>query len=469
MSIVNLDIVLCTKLNCGNCDDVIMQLNDPTLLLENQGAPVDEIKTFVRASIVSFEKVLLNCQQCYRYIFSYDDAILLDPLTPLRDCDVDRICCVDCMVAYIDELDYDHTISSSDCGLLRLTRPDSTFDDVIILTCTTLPILGTGLSGDPVDLLISGDAGNILSLGSDNGLYASPHTVEVITTLVDNGDNTFTYTSEDSTITTVDFGHSLSRVGNNVRLTKPDGTTNDAAIGHTLSEPVPNTVRLTRPDGSFDDVLVSFSETITTLVNNGNDTFTYTSENSTVTNFNAAHTLTKPSGKVIRLTRPSGTFDEVTLTDTTVIGANGMPGGSPVPFVLASSATFTSTVITHVVNAPADRGIVCDAEISFRPSFIYDSKTGAAESVEFTQIIEVQLNGGGWVPVTTQLLRYELTAGNFIQRPELHNERQFYSIAAGGSLTIEARYRIVCAVGSAGVNSTLDDINGSISSICSTT
>ena len=52
--------------------------------------------------------------------------------------------------------------------------------------------------------------------------------------LVDNGDNSFTHTSGDGTVTTVSFGHSLSSTVNGttttITLTKPDGTTDDVQI-----------------------------------------------------------------------------------------------------------------------------------------------------------------------------------------------------------------------------------------------
>jgi hypothetical protein len=113
---------------------------------------------------------------------------------------------------------------------------------------------------------------------------------ETTTTLVDNANNTFTYTSEDATVTNFDAEHDLS-------------------------QPVANTIRLTRPDATFQEVTITpAAETVTTLVDNANNTFTYTSEDATVTNFTVAHSLSEPVAGTVRLTRPDATFDEVSIT-----------------------------------------------------------------------------------------------------------------------------------------------------------
>lgn len=499
--LVEFQIILDQQIKCGRCDGVAIKLSNPSKLLINDGALAADIKKFLKGTIVEFEEVALpgSCDVSYRYTLSYDDVFLLDPLDPIEDCDVERVCCADCQFDYIDEFAFLHILSSPSQGVVRLTRPDATFDDVEVTVFTNLPITGDGSAATPVDLLISADANNILTLGSDSGLFASPHTVETITTLVDNGDNSFTYTSEDVTITIFNAAHTLSEpVPNTVRLTRPDGTFDEVIISgdpdvvttlvdngdnsftytsedatvtnfdaaHTLSEPVANTVRLTRPDGTFDDVAVSFSETITTLVDNGNNTFTYTSENATITNFDVEHDLTKVNAKTFRLTKPDGTFDDAATTDTSQSGALGFTD-TVSPYVFNAGAPYTSDIAGPlVINAPAGRQVEVDVEFAFRPDYIFDSQTGAAESVNITQILEYRLDGGAWTPITTQQLRYELTAGNLIQRPELHNERLFFTVPAGGNITLESRFRIVST--NTNTNSQLNALNGSINYFGST-
>jgi hypothetical protein len=291
--------------------------------------------------------------------------------------------------ATVTAVDFAHQLSEPVAGTVRLTRPDGTFDDVTPLVGgtvqTALPILGDGSGGLPIDLLLSTDAGNLATLGTDTGLFVSAHTIETITTLVDNANNTFTYTSEDATVTNFNAAHTLSEpVANTVRLTRPDGTFDDVLVSgaaetittlvdnanntftytsedatvtnfnaaHTLSEPVANTVRLTRPDGTFDDVLVSgAAETITTLVDNANNTFTYTSEDATVTNFNVAHTLTQPVANTIRLTKPDGSMDDVLIVHPAETITTLVDNGNSFTYT-SEDATVTIFDTEHTLSEP---------------------------------------------------------------------------------------------------------------------
>ena len=170
---VTIQIVLENTLKCGTCDTIIVQTSTPEKLLINQGVAVEDIKTFFRANIVEFEEVSAGgCEVLYRYTISYDDALLIDVDDPILACDVIRIGCADYIIEFIDENNQNHTLSSPSQGIIRLTRPDVTFDDVPVTIFTNLPIQGDGSSGDPVDLLISADAGNSIVLGTDSGVYA---------------------------------------------------------------------------------------------------------------------------------------------------------------------------------------------------------------------------------------------------------------------------------------------------------
>lgn len=363
-------VVLTEKLECGDCADVLVKVDDPALLSANDGV-VDpaKLKTFITAKIDSWT-IVASKDGCryYQYTISFDDAQLQTPAAGLDECNIVQICCANCLKDYVDEqfideatvaslvdngdnsftfddglgilttVNFAHTLAESNPGELTLTRPDATTDVVNLQTLVNLPLLGTGIPGDPLDVLLSADAGNVIVLGADNGLYVPtpPAGAETLTTLVDNGDNSFTYTSENATITTVPFGH-------------------------TLSEPVTDTIRLTRPDGSFDDV--SVTGVVTTLVDNGDVSFTYTSEDTTVTTFDAAHVLSSPGTGQLLLTRPDLTTDalDITVNANLPLQGDGSPG-SPLDVLISADAgniiTLGADSGLYAVASPGDIEIV---------------------------------------------------------------------------------------------------------------
>lgn len=470
MAIVELQVVLEEKLNCGRCDGILIQVDDPLLLAINDGVPVEELKSFIRGNVVEFEEVALpgNCNIAYRYTISYDDVLLEDPLEPLRACDIKRICCADCLFDYIDEIDFGFTLASPECGLLVLTAPDGSEDEITVLTCTNLPIFGDGTSANPIDVLISADANNSVVLGTDQGLYVSAAGGETITTLVNNGDNTSTYTSENATVTVIDYNYTLTEpVPNTVRLTKPDGPPQDVVISvnHTLTEPSANTIRLTRPDGTFDNVVVSFSETITTLTQQANNIFRYTNEAGAVTNINVTHTLSRPTGTTFRLTEPDGTFSTVTVTDTTTTGIVGFTSTGTPDSLAGAGTLFTSSIAGPlVINAPALRSLRGIATVALRPNFRFDPATNTAIEVRIQQSI----NGGAFSTISTHILRYQLPAGTVVARSEYYEESSLHTIAAAGSLNLRYQMVIVAGAGNVGTGSEILGLNGSIRFIGST-
>ena len=102
--------------------------------------------------------------------------------------------------------------------------------------------------------IISTDAGNLITAGADGGTYLDVTSLpsETITTLTDNGDGTFTYNSENGTITTFDAKGTLVNNG--------DGTFTFTDAGGNIT--------------SFDAK--------GTLVDNGNGSFTFTDRNNFV-------------------------------------------------------------------------------------------------------------------------------------------------------------------------------------------
>ncbi len=187
-----------------------------------------------------------------------------------------------------------------------------------------LTLLANNISAD---LILDPNPLNLLSV-SGAGVLA----LETVTTLTSNGNGTFTYTSEDGTTTTFREGCISADVGNTLVLgtdnclyvpaavagsfTMTDGVTSQTVnSGDTLTFAAAGdlTVAVSATDTvtySFTETVTSIGsllvagniigvytneagatftirETVTTLVDNGNGTFTYTSENGTVTNFDA--------------------------------------------------------------------------------------------------------------------------------------------------------------------------------------
>src|SRR5690606_3245929 len=92
-------------------------------------------------------------------------------------------------------------------------------------------------------------------------------TNETVTTLVNNNDGTYTYTSEDGTVTVVDVPASV--INQFEEIVNGGPVTIDGDTYNTIEEYIQH--------------LVETNETVTTLVNNNDGTYTYTSEDGTVT------------------------------------------------------------------------------------------------------------------------------------------------------------------------------------------
>ncbi|WP_422019406.1 hypothetical protein [Robiginitalea biformata] len=146
----------------------------------------------------------------------------------------------------------------------------------------------TDETGTPVTInLISADANNDITAGSDGGLYlnvASVTVAETITNLSDNNDGTFTYVNENGVSQTVSKADVTDNGDGTYTFTNNDGSdvtinTNGIAISNTVAGNRIATV--TDAGGSSTDI----DETVTTLVDNANGSFTYTSEDGTATTF----------------------------------------------------------------------------------------------------------------------------------------------------------------------------------------
>lgn len=162
----------------------------------------------------------------------------------------------------------------------------------------------------------------------DDGAGTVETIYETVTTLVDNGDDTWTYTSEDGTETIIDASQTSSLVDNadgTITHTGDDGVATiidicgivagncsdslidngDGSFTHTaidgavtiIPAPVPSTVTPIVTDNAIathdngDGTVETIYETVTTLVDNGDSTYTYTSEDGTETILGASDSL----------------------------------------------------------------------------------------------------------------------------------------------------------------------------------
>jgi len=175
---------------------------------------------------------------------------------------------------------------------------------------------------------------NFLTSGNQIGTYTNEDGVivdfnESITSLVDNGDGTLTFTQEGGGTQTIDIGANIANLetltaitntiaGNRIATyTDEDGNTWD--INETITTIVDN------GDGSFDFTnengdTVTFTETLTTLTNfltSGNQIGTYTNEDGVIVDFNESITSLVDNGDgTLTFTQEGGG------TQTIDIGAN---------------------------------------------------------------------------------------------------------------------------------------------------
>ncbi len=127
---------------------------------------------------------------------------------------------------------------------------------------------------------------------------------ETVTTIVDNGDGTFTYTDEDGNTTIIDVSNleTLTYLALN-----PDGKT----LEYTDEDGIVTSIDL--------ETVIDNFETVTTIVDNGDGTFTYTDEdgNTTVIDVSNLETLTylalNPDGKTLEYTDEDGIVTSIDL------------------------------------------------------------------------------------------------------------------------------------------------------------
>src|SRR5690606_7511025 len=123
-------------------------------------------------------------------------------------------------------------------------------------------------------------------------------TNESVTTLVNNNDGTYTYTSEDGTVTVVDVPSDIVNQFENI--VKDGPVTVDGNTYNTIEEYIQH--------------LVEANETVTTLVNNNDGTYTYTSEDGTVTTVDVPSDIVNQFGNIVNngpVTVDSNTYNTI--------------------------------------------------------------------------------------------------------------------------------------------------------------
>jgi len=131
---------------------------------------------------------------------------------------------------------------------------------------------------------ISADAGNLLALGTDLRPFISAATIaanETTSLMTNNGDGTYTYTDEDGTVTVIDVKEGVSSDANNSLTIGSDGkpyfdetltAITPLVAGHIIAS-------YTDEDGGATNI----EETVTSIVDNGNGTSTFTDESGATT------------------------------------------------------------------------------------------------------------------------------------------------------------------------------------------
>ena len=204
--------------------------------------------------------------------------------------------------------------------------------------------------------------------------------LETTTTLADNGDGTLTYTDEDGVDTIIN----TTVLSTNTQIT--DGTVDIDGDGTpdtnvTLQDIVDNigtivsaqetvttfndngdgTYTYTSEDGTVTTTAAPGAETVTTLVNNGDGTFTYTSENGTVTAFDADGDLVDNGNGTFTYTNAAGVATIIDITNSTLTQAVGntdteVTAGTARTIATHDDGTGTNVNVNETVTSLTDNG-----------------------------------------------------------------------------------------------------------------
>ncbi|THD69983.1 hypothetical protein E7Z59_06550, partial [Robertkochia marina] len=267
-------------------------------------------------------------------------------------------------------------------------------------------------------VLISTDANNNLVPGTDGGLFvaAAP---ETITSLVDNGNGTFTYTNEagtpqtvsksdvtdngngtytftngdgtDVTINTSSSSNPYDNVASGLTATNVQAAIDELAVSSGNVSLVDNgdgTYDFTNPDGST----ITISDTsLSNLVDNGNGTFTYTNEAGVAVNFDA-NTLNVTDNA-------DGTYDFTDEAGTMIATVNTNAISNPYDNVTSGlTATNVQAAIDELAVSSGNVGLVDNLD----GTYDFTNPDGTTITITDTSLSNLVDNGDGTFSYTNE-------------------------------------------------------------------
>lgn len=179
-------ITIAPPLDCGKCDEVLLWLNNPLLLDANVGLDPADFRVFLRGKITDVTVISNGISE---YTIEYDETLLTDPDGGIEAVEIKEVCCLTCLYEWIrtealcDLLQAAPSDCFSSIPLFDLTADGGTTETLVggdelrifggdsIFTLTSTPDTVT------IDLVLSGDVGNILQFGTDGNLLLDCPTV----------------------------------------------------------------------------------------------------------------------------------------------------------------------------------------------------------------------------------------------------------------------------------------------------
>ena len=240
-----------------------------------------------------------------------------------------------------------------------------------------ITVAGSGTTADPYVVSITEGAANTMLVTNAAGEleWATIESIvrgsETVTTLTDNNDGTYTYTSENGTVTTINVPASVinnfEEIINNTEVLNQliENLTNTKVGGNVYYDG--NTFTYVDATGTtqvinFED-LVQANETVTTLVNNNNGTYTYTSENGTVTVIDIPSAVVENFETIVNegpITVNGNTFNTVEEYIQHIANTSVNLGGSDF-ITVAGSGTTADPYVVSITEGAANTMLVTNA------------------------------------------------------------------------------------------------------------
>ena len=188
-------------------------------------------------------------------------------------------------------------------------------------------------------LTVSPDNNLVLTDSDGNTIFIPIADLNIITTLVNNNNGTYTYTSEDNTVTTINvpadvISNFQNIVNNTTVLNELIEVLNETKVGGNVYY---DGTTFTYVDNAGVSQTINFqqmvqdNETVTTLVNNNDGTYTYTSEDNTVTTINVPADVISNFQNIVNNTTVLNELIEV--LNETKVGGNVYYDGTTFTYV----------------------------------------------------------------------------------------------------------------------------------------